>query len=405
MRAFARSAFGPLFDLPPIVRLMAVGRLVNSGARRMAMPFLALYLAEVLRVPTGQIGVILALSPLFGVIGQSFGGAITDRLGRRPVLIASLAFEALMLLLMAFVNSLAAFAVLNALLGLLGAAYWPTSQAVVADATKPNERVRSYAFLYFTNNIGSAIGPAVGAGLAITGHSLVFSLAAAIVFSWAVVLFLRLPDTAPSAAERQPFGSGYLRALRDRRLLLYVLAAFLANFAYNQMDISLPLFLVRMHVQGASAVYGVFMSLNAVMVVLFSLFVARLTERRSPTRVLAAGASLYVLSLLGLAIARGTLALIALDVPFTVGEMLGATVSGAYLASLAPVADRGVYMGVSSLSWALSSALAPLTSGFLLGVLAPSTVLFTLALLPAGAAFLYARFGTLPAAAGASVGA
>jgi hypothetical protein len=85
--------------------------------------------------------------------------------------------------------------------------------------------------------------------------------------------------------------------------------------------------------------------------------------------------------------------LIALDVPFTVGEMLGATVSGAYLASLAPAADRGVYMGVSSLSWALSAALAPLTSGYLLGVLPPPVVLLCLALLPAGATLIYARSG------------
>ncbi len=382
-----------LSSIPPVVRLMAFGRLLNSGARRMAIPFLALYLAQVLKAPTAEIGVVLAMSPLFGVLGQSLGGVVTDRLGRRPVLLASLACEAAMLLLMAFVHTVLAFAVLNALLGLLSAAYWPTSQAVVADATKPNERVRSYAFLYFTNNIGAAIGPAVGAGLAITGHSLVFSLTAAIVLSWAVLIFLYLPDTAPAAHERRPFGAGYLLALRDRRLLLYVLAAFLANFAYNQMDQSLPLFLVRMHIAGASAVYGVFMSLNALMVVACSLFVARLTEGRSPTRVLALGAGLYVLSLAGLAAVHSNALLIAIDVPFTMGEMLGATVSGAYLASLAPAADRGVYMGVSSLSWALSAALAPLTSGYLLGVLPPPVVLLCLALLPAGATLIYARSG------------
>jgi MFS family permease len=394
-----------LSGIPPIVRLMAVGRLLNSGARRMAMPFLALYLAEVLHASTSQIGAILALSPLFAILGQGLGGAATDRLGRRPVLLASLGCEALMLLIMAHVRTLLAFAVLNALIGLLGAAYWPVSQAVVADVTSPEERVRSYAFLYFANNIGAAAGPAVGAGLALTGHDLVFSLSAGILLSWVAVLFRYLPDTLPRSGAHQPFGSGYLRALKDRRLLLYVCAAFLANFAYNQLDTSLPLFLVRMGVRDASSVYGAFISSNALMVVALSLSVSRLTEGRSPTRVLAAGAGLYAISLLGLSVLHSTWALLALDVPFTVGEMLGATVSGAYLASLAPEADRGTYMGVSSLSWALSSALAPLATGLLLRRLTPAKTLLLLASFPMVAALLFARQGAPKAtpAAGLSV--
>jgi MFS family permease len=382
-----------LASIPSVVTLMAFGRLLNSAARRMAIPFLALYLSEVLHAPTGQIGIVLALSPLCGVFGQSLGGGLTDRFGRRPVLLGSLAFESLLLFLMALAHSLAAFALLNALLGLLSAAYWPTSQAVVADATRPEARVRSYSFLYFMNNIGAAVGPAVGAGLALTGHGLVFSLSAAIVLSWAVVLFRRLPDTAPPAHERRAFGEGYVLAMRDRRLLLYALAAFLSAFAYNLMDTSLPLFLVELHVAAPSTVYGIFMTLNGIMVVAGALFIARLTERRSPTRVLALGAGLYALTLICLSLARGSVALISIDVPFTTGEMLGATVSGAYLASLAPAADRGVYMGVSSLSWGLASALAPLSAGYLLGVLPAPFVPLLLSLVPIGAAVLYARQG------------
>ncbi len=387
------ASVGYLRRLPPIVRLLALGRLLDAIARKLTIGFLGLYLALALHAGLGQIGTVLALSPLFGVVGQAVAGPVVDHFGRRPVMLLSLVGEGLMMLLMAFAHGLLAFAVLNGLVGLMGSAYWPASNVVVADSTAPDQRVLSYTFLYFVNNIGAAIGPAIGATLAITHHSLTCSLAGAVVFSFAGLLLRHLPDTAPKAGDRPAFGSGYGRALRERWFVVFLAASFLSNFAYNQIYDSLPLYLLRMHIALPGAVYGTFMSVNAILVVGCSLFLARFTDGRRPTQILAGGALLYALSLAGLAFARSMTSIGLVDVFFTFGEMFLATTAGAYIAALAPAADRGVYMGVSSLAGSLAAALAPFSAGLLLQAVAPAPLLLTLALLPLLAALLYRRSG------------
>lgn len=363
-----------------------------SSARRMSLPFLAFYMAQVLRTPSGEIGVVLAMGPFFTLFGQGLGGGLSDRWGRRRVIVLSLASEALFVFLMAWANSFVAFAILNALSGLLASAFWPATQAVVADTTPATDRARSYTFLYFAHNIGSAIGPAIGAGLALTHHALAFSLTAGILLSWSLIL-LALPETRPSGAGTVHPRAHYRAALQDPRLLLYSGGLLLWEFAYSAMDQALPLYLVKLRFVGATSAFALFMSLNGILVVFFSLVIVRFTESRSSPRVLAAASALNVLTFVGLAYCRSRGFLLGLDIPFTLAEMLSATVAGAFVASIAPTAARGTYMGIAGLAGSAASGLGPLVSGVLLGILPYQSVVFMVAATSLASSFLFLLLG------------
>jgi len=107
-------------------------------------------------------------------------------------------------------------------------------------------------------------------------------------------------------------------------------------------------------------IYGVLISGNGVLVVLFELPLTRVTTRFAPRRILALG---YVL--LGAGFAMNSFAtsipLLALVViTFTLGEMVCMPVSAAYMANLAPAEMRGRYMGVYGFSWAIAIVCGPL---------------------------------------------
>ena len=107
-------------------------------------------------------------------------------------------------------------------------------------------------------------------------------------------------------------------------------------------------------------VYGVLISGNGVLVVLFELPLTRITSRFPPRRILALG---YILLGLGFAMNAfaTTVPLLALVViTFTFGEMVCMPVSAAYMANLAPAAMRGRYMGVYGFSWAIAIVCGPL---------------------------------------------
>lgn len=389
---FERSPLGYFRGLPQAVGVLALGQFLTDAAGKITVSFLPLYLAVTLHASTGVIGVVLACPPFFGVLGQALGGAVIDRVGRRAVLVFSIASEALMLLGMAFSRSIALFAILNAGVGLLASAYWPASQVVVADATKPEERVPSFTFLYLATNVGAATGPLLGAVLAITHHRLAFGAAALMLAAYGALVLTKLPRPDLSAPVRaKQFGAGYSRALRHRALRLFVAAIFLSELA-AQMNLSL--FLVRMHVHHATSVLGAFMSMNGLVVVLTSIFIARSVQNKNPSRVIAAGSVLYALTLPCFIFARSVLSVVAIDVPYTVAEVLLATVSPAVLAALAPERDRAAYMGVAAVSSTLGTALSPLATGLGLQVLSPGAVLGLLAVLPLAAAIVYLRAGS-----------
>jgi MFS family permease len=164
--------------------LMFFGMLLSTVGASMLWPFLMLYVSEKLEIPLATAGGLTTLNAAVGILSSFFvGGPITDRVGRKGVMVVSLITNGLAYLVMSRADSLPAFAILMSITGAVNPLYRVGGDAMVADLVPPDQRADAYALLRLSNNVGVAIGPAVGGMLIAASYSIAFYCAGALFYA------------------------------------------------------------------------------------------------------------------------------------------------------------------------------------------------------------------------------
>jgi MFS family permease len=350
------------------------GSFVDRLGGALIFPFFALFITEKFGVGMTQVGLLFSIFSVTGLAGSFLGGALTDRLGRRWMLIFSLVVSALSSVLMGLVDSLGLFYGAAMLAGLLAHSGGPAQQAMVADLLPEGRRAEGFGILRVAINLAVTIGPAVGGLLAASSYLLLFVADAISSLITASIVFLKLPETKPQTAGRageENFGqalSGYRVALRDTPFMAFLVVSILMVSVYTQMNTTLSVYLRDVHGIPAQG-YGLVLSLNAAMVVLLQFWVTRRISGRPVMLMMAAGAALYGLGFGMYGFISGPrvflLALLAMVV-ITLGEMIASPVAQAVAAKFAPEHMRGRYMAMFGFSWMLPFAIAPLAAGVIM---------------------------------------
>jgi DHA1 family tetracycline resistance protein-like MFS transporter len=129
-------------------------------------------------------------------------GNLSDRFGRRPVLIASLAVLGVDYLITALAPTILWLFIARLLSGIAGAAY-PTANAYIADVSPPEKRAANFGLVGAAFGIGFVIGPAIGGVLGQHGTRLPFYVSSAIAFCNAVYGFVVLKESLPLSSRRK----------------------------------------------------------------------------------------------------------------------------------------------------------------------------------------------------------
>lgn len=328
-------------------------------------PFLALYLTTSRGLSVANAGWVVAAYGAGSVLAQPVGGTLADRAGRRITLVGSLGLSAVLLSLLAVVHGVALVVLVVVVLGIVGDAFRPASQAAVADLVALEERRRAAGLLFWAVNLGFSAAAVVGGLLAAAGYGLLFALDALTCAAFAVIFWRTVPETRPAEAVRRATGSGYLAVLSDRVFAAFLVVQLVAATAFIQLFSVLPLSMD--HDGIGAATYGAVVALNGVVIVALHPVLAPALLRRDPARVLALSGLLTAAGCLGFAAADGTAAYAAAVVVFSVGEIGGAAVAGGLAGELAPPALRGRYSGAFGLTFGIAGTVAPLLGTQLLG--------------------------------------
>jgi MFS family permease len=355
--------------------LMFCGMFISTVGASMIWPFLMLYVSEKLQAPLTTVGGLVTLNAAIGVISSFFiGGPITDKVGRKGVMVFSLIANGLAYIAMSQASSLPAFAILMAVTGAVNPLYRVGGDAMMADLVPPEKRPDAYALLRLSNNVGVAIGPAVGGVLATASYSIAFYCAAAGMITYGLLLALFARETLPAEAAHartDAFG-GYGQVVRDRRFMPFVGAMTLTQMCAALMWILMAVYAKKSY-QVPENLYGLIPTTNALMVVLFQVAITQITKRHPPLKALTAGAVFYAVGVGSVALARGFWGFWMSMVIMTVGELILMPTSSTYAAGLAPADMRGRYMSIYSLSWSAASGIAPVMGGFMSDTLGPVT--------------------------------
>jgi MFS family permease len=370
--------------------LMLVGMFISTIGASMIWPFLMIYVSGQLQLPLAVVASLMTLSAVMGLISSFIAGPIIDRAGRKWVMVLSLGLNALGYLLMSQAHTLPAFAVLMALNGAVNPLYRVGADAMMADLIPPEKRVDAYSVMRMSNNLGIAIGPAIGGVIATTSYQLAFYFAAAGLGTYSLLIALFASETLPgrlgvqAAISAPPIGrasptlrvrqgerfGGYGQIFQDRPFI-----NFIGNFILVQMCAALIWVLMAVYAKTNYGVpesqYGLVATTNALMVVFFQVLVTRITKRHPPLRILAVGAAFYTVATGGVALATGFWGFWIVMVVMTVGELILAPTSSTYAANRAPADKRGRYMGLYGLTWGMATGISALLGGVLNDTLGP----------------------------------
>ncbi len=359
--------------------LMFWGMLVSTIGSSMVWPFLVVYVSGKLAMPLTSVASLITLSSACGLIASLTGGPVIDRLGRKWVMVVSLLLNGAGYLLMSQAQSYLAFAVIMALNGTVNPLYRVAADAMMADLIPAPQRPEAYSLLRMANNLGISIGPALGGFLAAVSYSITFSIAAAGLAGFSLMVALFAIETMPQrghagAAEmpRERFG-GYGKVLSNLPFSGMVFV-----FAMVQVCASLIWMLLAVYSKTYYGVnesqYGWIPTTNAVMVVLFQFGVTQVTRRFKPLPVMAVGAFFYAIATFSVAMGTGFWWFWGTMVVMTVGELALVPTVSTYTANLAPPEQRARYMSLSGLTWQVASGIGPVFGGVLSDHFGPRTI-------------------------------
>jgi len=208
----------------------------------MVMPIMPFYV-ESMGASATDLGFLVAISPFIQLIASPFWGSVSDRHGRKPLLIVGLLGYGISMLFFGLATELWMLFVARGVGALLSAATMPTTMAYVSDSTSEQDRGGGMGVLGAATGLGMVLGPALGGLLASESLSTPFFLTAAVCLLTLLLVLLFLPESLPVEARRhtatkfEPAAS-----IRDLWQALYgplgvlLLMAFLVSFGLTNFQ-------------------------------------------------------------------------------------------------------------------------------------------------------------------------
>lgn len=244
---------------------------------------------------------------LLGVcVGQLFLGPLSDRFGRRPVMLTALAVFAASGVALTFSAGIEMFVALRAVQGFSGAAGVVVSRAIAADLSTGRTAVRALSIIAMVGALGPLIAPPVGGAVAtVAGWRGVLAVLAVASVAMLVVAVVMVPESLPPERRHRggigtAFGS-FGRLLRDRAYVGYVVA-FAAGFAAMLAYISASPFVGQRILGMTPFLYALSFAAGGAALVLANLVNARVAPRVGPRRMLVLGLALSTTAALALAV-------------------------------------------------------------------------------------------------------
>ncbi|WJH32951.1 MFS transporter [Paenibacillus sp. CC-CFT747] len=261
--------------------IRVIGTILTSLTNFMVRPFLVLYLYDKLNSSLLLPMIIIGLQPLCGLLVNLFAGNISDRFGRKPVLIVSLLIQTVTLSGYIFAESVWEYAVISILNGIGAALFMPAANAQIADVVPENKRAEVFALLHTALNVGSAGGPLIGVVLFAWSSQIVFLICALSVLAYLILVWIKVPETLPASSRSAAPETGRAKAAfrhgEHKAIYTLTVLALPVSLLYAQVESTLPLHL-QTHFLDFKTVYAAMLTFNGLTVILLQLWLAKRTE-------------------------------------------------------------------------------------------------------------------------------
>jgi DHA1 family tetracycline resistance protein-like MFS transporter len=319
------------------------------------------------------VGLLFASYSIMQLLFTPVLGRLSDRYGRRPVLLISIIGTGIGFLILGLAKTLTMLFVGRILDGITGGNI-STAQAYIADITTKENRAKGMGMVGAAFGLGFVFGPAIGGILSRWGINVPFLFAAGLAFANAILLYFMLPETVTRdhparASAANGRWSQLLKALKQRRLALILTIYFLFVVAFSVMTSSFGLFTMFRFGYDAQDTGWLFVYVGLIGAAIQGGLIGRLAKRFGEANLVIVGAFLFTLSLLVIPLTgphTGLMTLLIVGGVFAVGNSL-ATPSLTSLASKSVGAgEQGGALGVTQSAASLARTVGPLIASALI---------------------------------------
>ena len=358
-----------LKSYPKAINLLLAGTLVLTLARAITLPYLVIYLSSAFGLQVSDIGLVIGSSMILGSLLSLYGGFLVDRTPSYRLILACCALFTLGFIGAFSARQLWLFYLCLVLVNLAYAVIDIAIKAGFAQRLSVEQRSEAFSIKYTLTNIGYAVGPFLGAGLARLDISLPFLISAALGAGF-LAIHMRWGDRQLSAAGPTPaplsFAALGKQLLRDYRLVCFTLGGLLSAVVFGQFSAYLSQYLVvTTSAEDTYRIISTLVATNALLVIALQYAIGRRITQRHLSRWLALGLGLFLLGVSGFGLATSLALWVLSMVVFTLGEIIVFPAEYMFIDLIAPEHLRGLYYGAQNLS-NLGGALGPILCGMLL---------------------------------------
>jgi multidrug resistance protein len=339
----------------------------------MLLPLLPFYAQELHATPA-QVGLLFSSYSLTQLLFSPLLGGLSDRIGRRPVMLASIFGSAAAHLMFAQAGSFALLVVARALAG-VAASNYSIAQAYMADVSTAERRARAMGLVGAAFGIGFVLGPALGSILSLTpyGPRAVPLTAAALSGINFLFALLWLPESLPPEVrerrQTRPWidPAGFGRIWRNAPLRGLMALFFLVMFCFSLFEATLALYCQRRFHFDQHRTSLLFVFVGVVLVVVQGGLLGRLIRRFGERRMILGGIALMALGLAALPSWPSLAVLLASLLLLAVGSGVHNPSTTALLSQITDPESQGSIIGLSRSFGALARTLGPITGTWIFG--------------------------------------
>jgi len=309
------------------------------------------------------LGILLTSYSAAKLVGATVAGRLSDRFGRKPLLIVGLVGSGVSFILTGMAGSLVVLAIARAVAGLFGGTI-ATAQAYVADVTRPHERARYMGLLGASIGSGFIVGPGIGAALSGYGFAAVTSVAAVLALLNGLLAVFLIRET-PRHRDRNSSTWSWQEIVTQRASIVIMAAMFLSLFAFVTMETTLA-FVARAEWALDERGFGmILVYVGVIMIIVQGGVVGRLVPRFGERRLSALGALLLGGSLFLLPFAQSFAAAMAFLGVLAVGQGLVSPTLPTLLSRRTSEALQGGMLGLGQSVASAARAVGPVLAGWL----------------------------------------
>ncbi|WP_268754477.1 MFS transporter [Caldibacillus thermoamylovorans] len=353
---------------------------LSTAISNMIFPFMAIYLSNHFGVKIT--GILLLVNVFIGIALSFFGGYVSDRFGRKKLIVFAemLRFFAFTVMMICnspwFTSPLITYFMMtiNTICWSLGG---PANQAMLIDVSKPDERKYMFSIMYWANNLSIAIGGSLG-GFLFKDYLFELLIALSITALITVILIVFFIDESyvpEQVADEKVFQHicqmlrNYREVFRDHLFILYCMAIVfvmslefqLSNYVGIRLESEMPVQRFLWWELDGIEMTGLLRTENTVLVVLMALFAAKMVSRFKDRHVIILGSFVFVAGYAYISYSNNIPFLFIAMLLASVAEVVRVPVEQNYQASLPPVHARSSYLAVSGMGYNLAQLICSIT--------------------------------------------